>query len=114
MNNINEHKQDETIILDKIARAIVRRGMSVPAVFFIQTFKPMNFIGSQALVFFGPVIESLFPRAGIYEFAEFMEERDNVEKLMERIEELESEKEPVPEKGKRRILFFKRKKGSND
>lgn len=111
MNKEETLQKNEKVITDKIARAVVRRGMSVPAVFFIQTFKPMNFIGSQALVFFGPVIESLFPRADIYEFAAFMEERENVEHLMERIEALESEKEPEPEKKRPKRRFFKKNKG---
>jgi len=42
--------------------------------------------------------------------AEFMEERENVERLMERIEALESEKEPEPEKKERKRRFFKKTK----
>lgn len=98
-------------MLDKIAQTIVRRGMSVPAVFFIESLKPLNFIGSQALVFFGPVIESLFPKNGIYDFAELMEDRDNVDRLLLRIEELESRKtEESSEKKIRKRSIFRRDK----
>ncbi|MDK2976125.1 MAG: hypothetical protein PWP06_600 [Candidatus Marinimicrobia bacterium] len=107
---MTEEKDKKKAMTDKIARAIVRRGMSVPAVFFMQTFKPMNFIGSQTVVFFGPVLESLFPRSDIYGIAEFMEERENVEQLMERIEALESERGPEPEKKERKRRFFKKAK----
>ncbi|MCD6233740.1 MAG: hypothetical protein J7K63_01705 [Candidatus Marinimicrobia bacterium] len=107
---MTEEKDKKQVMADKIAQAIVRRRMSVPAVFFIQTFKPMNFIGSQAVVFFGPVLESFFPSSDIYGLAEFMEERENVERLMERIEALESEKEPEPEKKERKRRFFKKTK----
>lgn len=98
-------------MLDKIAQTIVRRGMSVPAVFFMETLKPLNFIGSQALVFFGPIIESLFPKNGVYDFAELMENRENVDRLMLKIEELESKKnEDILDKKTRKINFFGRNK----
>ncbi|MDD5582755.1 MAG: hypothetical protein PHS99_06050 [Candidatus Marinimicrobia bacterium] len=114
MSNQKEpEKKVKQEIIDKLAHAIVRRGMSVPAVFFMQTFKPMNFIGSQVIVFFGPILESLFPRAEIYEFADFMEERENMELLIERIEAIESEKEPKKKKKCEKQHFFKRKKDKN-
>jgi len=98
-------------MLDKIAQTIVRRGMSVPAVFFIESLKPLNFIGSQALVFFGPIIESLFPKNGVYDFAELMENRDNVDRLLLKIEELESRKtEDTGEKKTRKSSIFRRNK----
>ena len=98
-------------MLDKIAQTIVRRGMSVPAVLFMETLKPLNFIGSQALVFFGPVIESLFPKNGVYDFAELMEDRDNVDRLLLKIEELESRKtEESGEKKIRKRSIFRRDK----
>jgi hypothetical protein len=39
-----------------------------------------------------------------------MEERENVEQLMERIEALESERGPEPEKKERKRRFFKKAK----
>jgi hypothetical protein len=102
---------EQDLMLDMIAQAIVRRGMSVPAVFFMQTLKPLNFIGSQALVFFGPVIESIFPKNGIYDFAELMENRDNVDRLMAKIEALESKKDEnaVDKKTANKKFFGKNK-----
>ena len=54
--------------------------------------KPLNFIGAQMLVFFGPFLESLIPGEQLYRFTELMEDRKSVDRLLNTIEELEDEK----------------------
>ena len=34
--------------------------MTVPAVLFLESVKPLNFVGSQAMVFFAPFVHALF------------------------------------------------------
>ena len=48
MNNPNK-------IIQSLAKEIVNRKMSVPAIFFLESTKYVSFIGSQFLVFLGPV-----------------------------------------------------------
>jgi len=79
-------------ILEKIAGTVVKRGMSVPAVLFLETMKPLNFIGAQIMNFFGPFLESLVPGEQLYRFTEMMENRNNVELLIQRIEDMEDMK----------------------
>ena len=43
-------------LLDRVARAIVTRGMATPATLFLDSMGPMNFLGSQALHFLTPII----------------------------------------------------------
>ena len=64
----------------------------MPAVLFLETMKPLNFIGAQIMNFFGPFLESLVPGEQLYRFTEMMEKRENVEVLIQRIEELEDHK----------------------
>ncbi|HDR03927.1 MAG TPA: hypothetical protein ENN84_01600 [Candidatus Marinimicrobia bacterium] len=85
-------------IISTIAEKIVKRGLEVPAIFFLETMKPMNFIGAQFLNFFGPFLEMLFPGEKYYEFTEAMEKRENVEKLLLEIERLSGEKKTYQEK----------------
>ena len=47
---INDQK-----IISNLAKEIVNRGMSVPAIFFLESTKYMSFIGSQMLIFLGPI-----------------------------------------------------------
>ncbi len=79
-------------VFNKLAQIIVSRGMTIPAVMFLETMKPLNFIGAQILVFFGPFLESFFPGEQYYRFTELMEDRKSVEILLQKIEEMEDKK----------------------
>jgi hypothetical protein len=74
-----------------LARKIVRRRLTVPAIFFLETAKPLNYIGAQAMVFFGPFVQILFESPNYYRYTELLEERTTLELLLRMVEELESE-----------------------
>ena len=78
-------------LLLELARKTVRRRMSVPAIFFLESTKPLSYVGSQAMVFFGPFVRLLFESPNYYRYSEMLEDRDNLELLLRMIEELESE-----------------------
>jgi hypothetical protein len=82
-------QQDE--ILTKIARKVVLWKMSVPAVLFLESVKPLNYIGSQMMAFFEPFVQTLFSWKDYDEFRKMMEERGTIERLLRRIEEVDSE-----------------------
>ena len=46
---------DAKKIISDLAKDIVQRGLSVPAIFFLESSKYVSFIGSQFLVFLGPI-----------------------------------------------------------
>jgi hypothetical protein len=75
----------------KIAHQIVKRKMSVPAIMFFESVKPLSFVGSQALIFFQPMVQAFLNRREYDEFAVMMEERENVELLLQEIERQEAE-----------------------
>jgi hypothetical protein len=81
-------KQEE--ILKKIAQKVVDWRMSVPAILFLESVKPLNYVGSQMLVFFEPFVQTLFSWKDYDEFRKMMEERGSVEKLLLKIEELDA------------------------
>jgi hypothetical protein len=87
-----EDKAFEQEIIDKIASKIVERRLSVPAVLFMEVVKPISFFGAQTLNFFGPIIESFLKKGNrYYDFTEFLENRDNIERILCRVEELEND-----------------------
>ena len=45
----------EEKMISNLAKEIVDRGLSVPAIFFLESSKYISFIGSQFLVFLGPI-----------------------------------------------------------
>ncbi|KPK99485.1 MAG: hypothetical protein AMJ91_07575 [candidate division Zixibacteria bacterium SM23_73_3] len=78
-------------ILTKIAMKVVSWKMSVPAILFLESVKPLNYVGSQMMAFFEPFVQAIFSWKDYDEFRNMMEERGTVEKLLQRIEELDSE-----------------------
>jgi hypothetical protein len=83
-------ESDYGLLLD-LARRIVRRRLAVPAIFFLESAKPLNYIGAQAMVFFGPFVQILFETPNYYRYTELLEERSTLELLLRMIEELEGE-----------------------
>jgi len=83
--------QDE--ILTKIAQKVVHWKMSVPAILFLESVKPLNYLGSQMMAFFEPMFQAVFSWKDYDEFRMMMEERGTVERLLQRIEKLDSEAE---------------------
>ena len=79
---------DRQLILN-LAKKIVRHGMAIPAIFFLEMVKYLSFFGSQIMVFFGPIITVFIPSDSYYKMAELLEDRKNVEYLLIQIERLE-------------------------
>jgi hypothetical protein len=77
---------DEARILERLAEATVRHRMTVPAILFLESVKPLSFVGSQALYFFEPMVRALFAVPDYERFAAMMERRENVEALLVAIE----------------------------
>ncbi len=81
---------EETAVLEKVAKKVVSWRMTVPAVLFLESVKPLNYIGSQALVFFEPIIQSVFSIKDYDTFRIAMERRENVENLIQIIEKYDA------------------------
>ena len=82
---------NEQNILSKFASKIVDKGMTVPALFFLESTKYVSFIGSQMMVFFGPIMTSFINSEKYYNFSELLEDRNNVEYLLNEIERIDLE-----------------------
>ncbi len=82
---------NEQNILSKFAHRIVDKGMTVPALFFLESTKYASFLGSQLLVFFGPIMTSFINSEKYYNFSKLLEERRNVEFLLDEIERIDLE-----------------------
>jgi len=66
---------------------VVRYRMTVPAIFFLESMKPLSFVGSQAMVFFEPFVRALFSVPEYDRAAQLMERRENLEALLVKLEE---------------------------
>ena len=79
---------------DGLADAICRRGLAPCALFMLETVKPLNFIGSQLMYGLGPIASLVFDRDKWEELAHTLEDREAIERLMQRIEERERRPSP--------------------
>lgn len=82
--------------LDKLAKGIVSRGLTTPSIMFLESVKPLNFLGSQVMLFFRPIVAAIFPTTSYDMMEAILEKRKSIEWLIVRIEEFETER------GKRR------------
>lgn len=113
----------EAAIMHKIAAKVVEWKMTVPAILFLESVKPLNYIGAQAMVFFEPFVQALFNIAEYDTFREMMERRENVERLLQKIEELDAEamarekaarRERRAARGGSRWRLFRRRRSRED
>ena len=79
-------KNEEKDILNNFANTIVDRNLVVPAIFFLESTKYISFIGSQALVFLGPLLTLFVNDAKYYQYVEILEKKENIEYLITMIE----------------------------
>tara|TARA_B100001250_G_C19802286_1_gene791644 strand:- start:66 stop:338 length:273 start_codon:yes stop_codon:yes gene_type:complete len=79
---------DDKAFLTKLANKIDELKLITPSIFFLEMVKPLNFIGSQTMVFFGPIISAFVKTDGYYKAAELFEQHSSVEFLICELERL--------------------------
>lgn len=84
-------EQPDTELIEAVAKRVVGMGMATPAVFFLESTRPLSYVGSQVLVFLEPFVKSFLNLASYDRFVALMEDRKNIEILMDRIERLDDE-----------------------
>lgn len=82
---------EDQALIDKVAEKLVRKHLTVPAIFFLESSKPLAFLGGQLLIFLEPFVQTLFNFEQYQRFALLMEDRDNWERLVRKIEDLEAD-----------------------
>jgi hypothetical protein len=65
--------------------------MGAPALMFLESVRPLTFIGSQAMFFVAPFANILFKGDEFEEFAAMMSDRKYTDLLLKRIDELDEE-----------------------
>jgi len=77
---------DNQKIISELAQEIAEKGMSAPAIFFLESAKYISFIGSQFLVFLGPIATCFINNKKYYNIVEILEDKSNIEFLICEIE----------------------------
>lgn len=81
---------EEEAILDKLANKAVERGMAMPSILFLESVKPLNFIASQTMVFFEPIIQTIFNFKDYNTLRTALERRESIEILLLKIEKYDA------------------------
>jgi hypothetical protein len=77
---------EDLALLERVADAVVKRGMAAPATVFLESLGPMNFLGSQALYFLTPIVEWAFQAKEVEQVARLLERRHTISRLIAIIE----------------------------
>ncbi len=83
---------EERDLARRVARKIVDRGLGLPGVLFIESARPLNFVGSQALAYFEPIVRGLVDWDDYTRFRVMLERRGSVELILDAIESAEAER----------------------
>ena len=76
--------------VEVVAREIQLRGATIPAVVFLEASRGSTPLDGQAMLFFDPVIRSLFG-GDLAPATSLLADDDGIERLIERLEELYNE-----------------------
>jgi hypothetical protein len=74
------------VLIERLAQRIFNCGMTAPAILFLEANKPFSFIGSQALLFFQPLLGFLLGDEVIGGYTQLFEDQTNVERLLHLLE----------------------------
>ncbi|MHC4268816.1 MAG: hypothetical protein ACYSWS_04875 [Planctomycetota bacterium] len=80
-------EDSDIALIKKLADFVIRRNMSVPATMFLESVRPLNFVGSQAMVFFKPIISRFFTSAEYDKLTTILEKREVIDLLIKEIEQ---------------------------
>lgn len=79
-------------LIERLAKWIVNHRLETPAIMFLESMKPLSFIGSQMWLMYGvPMLGIVVDEHQSSEFGLLFENRENVEALIRKIEMLARE-----------------------
>jgi len=84
----SEEQRDE--LVERVAREIQMRGLTGPAVHFLEASRPYRPLGANAMLFFDPGVQGLFG-GGFASASEILADDAGIEQLIARLEELDEE-----------------------
>lgn len=94
---LSEEKESE--IIEKLARAISKWDMETPAYILLYSFRPISTVVSYTTILPAALFLEFFGIDG-YKYTAFFSKKENLQRLLKRIEELEDEKKILKQKRK--------------
>lgn len=76
--------------IEYVAREIQLYGVTGPAMMFLESSRPYRALGSQAMLFFDPVLGTIFG-SGSDAMYQVLSDESGIDRLIERLEEIDDE-----------------------
>lgn len=76
----------ESELLDTLATRIRARGLAPPAILFLESSRPLEFLGAQGVAFLQPFLEGVLPQARWEEAIALLSRHQAVPELIRRLE----------------------------
>jgi len=89
-------EERKKFLINRIAQKVIDYRLSPVAIVFLESSKPLSFLGNQFLIFMQPFYRALFSYREYEEITAMLEDRNNIEVLIceiERLEEKRNEKQ---------------------
>ena len=87
---MKEHfTEEQRRLVERVAHRIVRLQLSTAALFFLESLRPLNFIGSQLMHFLSPVVQAFGDFQDYDRMAALLEDRRSIDYMIETIEKAE-------------------------
>ena len=81
--NVTDQQQ---VAVERIVRLISRFGLTTPAILFLESMRPLSFVGSQFMHVMSPAVTTLLPVAEWDHLAELLEDRRGMDYVISQIE----------------------------
>ncbi len=81
---LDAHRRED--LIERFAQRVVQMGMTAPTILFLETYKPLSFLGAQLLWFSGPFLNLLINPTDLHDFTELVQDEAGTEALIERLE----------------------------
>ena len=82
----------EKVIVEKVCNEIVKRHVTLPAIVMLETFRPLNYLGSQVMHFFQPIISSILTIDGYSDFTTLLEKRESIDYIINKLKSIDDKK----------------------
>jgi len=82
--------EEEMKLLNKVADLINKKRLNTPAVMFLESVRPLNFLGSQVMVFLQPIVSFVISTKELDLLSKILEKRKSIPLLIELIEKREN------------------------
>ena len=88
-----EPSEAQRVLVEKLCREVVRRGLTTPALLMLEMGRPLNYVSAQFLHFIQPFATIILDTDGYQQLTQFLEQRGSIDYVCRRLEAAEARHE---------------------